>query len=94
MITKLNKNRTKFELSNTTTQKSSMSENSLQIIVGKNIQKIRESKGISQQELAAKCNFEKSNMSRLEAGRVNPTLSTLEKVAKALGISLAELFTF
>lgn len=71
-----------------------MSENSLQIIVGKNIQRIRESKGISQQELAAKCNFEKSNMSRLEAGRVNPTLSTLEKVAKALDISLAELFTF
>lgn len=71
-----------------------MSENSLQLIVGKNIQRIRESKGISQQELAAKCNFEKSNMSRLEAGRVNPTLSTLEKVAKALDISLAELFTF
>lgn len=94
MITKLNKNRTKFELSNTTTQKSSMSENSLQLIVGKNIQRIRESKGISQQELAAKCNFEKSNMSRLEAGRVNPTLSTLEKVAKALDVSLAELFTF
>ncbi len=94
MITKLGKNRTKFELSNTTTQKSSMSENSLQIIIGKNIQKIRESKGISQQELAAKCNFEKSNMSRLEAGRVNPTLSTLEKVAKALDVSLAELFTF
>ena len=92
MITKLDKNRTKFELS--TTQKSSMSENSLQLIVGKNIQRIRESKGISQQELAAKCNFEKSNMSRLEAGRVNPTLSTLEKVAKALDISLAELFTF
>lgn len=94
MITNLDKNRTNSELSNTTTQKSSMSENSLQIIVGKNIQKIRESKGISQQELAAKCNFEKSNMSRLEAGRVNPTLSTLEKVAKSLDISLAELFTF
>ena len=94
MITKLDKNRTKFELSNTTTQKSSMSENSLQLIVGKNIQKIRESKGISQQELAAKCNFEKSNMSRLEAGRVNPTLSTLEKIAKALDVSLTELFTF
>lgn len=71
-----------------------MLENSIQIIVGKNIQKIRESKGISQQELAAKCNFEKSNMSRLEAGRVNPTLSTLEKVAKALDVTLAEIFTF
>jgi ribosome-binding protein aMBF1 (putative translation factor) len=94
MITKLGKNRTKFGLSNTTTQKSSMSENSPQINVGKNIQRIRESKGISQQELAAKCNFEKSNMSRLEAGRVNPTLSTLEKVANALEITLSELFNF
>jgi transcriptional regulator with XRE-family HTH domain len=33
-------------------------------------------------------------MSRLEAGRVNPTLSTLEKVANALDITLPELFDF
>ena len=71
-----------------------MLENTLQINVGKQIQKLRELKGISQQDLAAKCNFEKSNLSRLEAGRVNPTLSTLEKVAKALDVTLAELFTF
>lgn len=71
-----------------------MSANSLQINVGKQIQKIRESKSISQQDLAAKCNFEKSNMSRLEAGRVNPTLSTLGKVANALDVTLAELFAF
>lgn len=71
-----------------------MPDNSLQIQVGKRIQKLREIKGISQQDLAAKCNFEKSNMSRLEAGRVNPSLSTLVKVANALEITLAELFTF
>lgn len=71
-----------------------MSDNSLQINVGQQIQKLRESKGLSQQDLAAKCNFEKSNMSRLEAGRVNPTLSTLEKVAKALEVTLVELFNF
>lgn len=94
MITLISKNRTKFELSNITTQNSSMSDNSLQINVGKQIQKLRDSKGISQQDLAAKCNFEKSNMSRLEAGRVNPTLSTLEKVANSLDVTLAELFTF
>ncbi len=74
--------------------KSSMSDNSLQINVGQQIQKLRELKGLSQQDLAAKCNFEKSNMSRLEAGRVNPTLSTLGKVAKALDVSLVELFNF
>ena len=71
-----------------------MSNYSIQINVGKQIQKIRELKGLSQQDLAAKCNFEKSNMSRLEAGKINPTLSTLEKVAKALDVSLVELFSF
>ena len=69
-----------------------MPDNSLQIQVGKRIQKLREIKGISQQDLADKCNFEKSNMSRLEAGRVNPSLSTLEKVANALEVNIIELF--
>lgn len=71
-----------------------MSEKALQIKVGKRIQELRELKGVSQQDLAAKCNFEKSNMSRLESGRVNPTLSTFEKIANALGVSLSELFNF
>ena len=71
-----------------------MSDYSLQIKVGKKIQKLREIKGISQQDLAARCNFEKSNMSRLEAGRVNPTLSTLEKISNALEVNISELFNF
>lgn len=66
--------------------------NSLQIKVGKRIQEIRIEKNISQQDLAAKCNFEKSNMSRLEAGRANATLSTLEIVSKALDVDVIELF--
>lgn len=68
--------------------------NSLQIKVGKRIQEIRIEKNISQQDLAARCNFEKSNMSRLEAGRANATLSTLETVAKALDVNIIELFNF
>ena len=48
-----------------------MFDNSLHIKIGKKIKEIRELKDISQQDLAARCNFEKSNMSRLEAGKVN-----------------------
>jgi len=70
-----------------------MFDNSLHIKIGKKIKEIRELKGISQQVLAAKCNFEKSNLSRLEAGKVNSTISTLEKVSKALEIDIVELFT-
>ncbi|HPY82941.1 MAG TPA: helix-turn-helix transcriptional regulator [Bacteroidales bacterium] len=66
---------------------------SLQIKVGKRIREIRIEKNISQQDLAAKCNFEKSNMSRLEAGRANATLSTLDIVSKALEINMIELFS-
>ncbi|AWK04535.1 XRE family transcriptional regulator [Flavobacterium crocinum] len=62
--------------------------------VGKRIQEIRIQKNLSQQDLASKCNFEKSNMSRLEKGNVNATLSTLEKVCNALQIDFTELFKF
>ncbi len=69
-------------------------EESLQIKVGKRIQEIRVEKNLSQQDLAARCNFEKSNMSRLEAGRANATLSTLEVVCKALEVNIIEFFKF
>lgn len=62
--------------------------------VGKRIAEIRIEKNVSQQDLASKCNFEKSNMSRLEKGNSNATLSTLEKVCEALQIDLIELFKF
>lgn len=71
-----------------------MRDETLQKKVGIRIQEIRELKNISQQELAAKCNLEKSNMSRLESGRVNSTLGTLNKVAQGLEVNIIELFRF
>lgn len=63
----------------------------LQKAIGKRIKTMRESKNIAQQDLAYACNFEKSNMARLEAGNTNPTLYTLKKIADALEIPLHEL---
>ena len=71
-----------------------MRDETLQKKVGKRIQEIRELKNISQQELAAKCNFEKSNMSRLESGRVNSTLATLNRIAQGLEVNIIDLFKF
>ncbi|MDK2771229.1 MAG: helix-turn-helix domain-containing protein [Flavobacterium sp.] len=62
--------------------------------IGKRIQELRELQNLSQQDLAAKINYDKSNMSRLEAGRTNMTVTTLEKVSKALNVELVELFKF
>ena len=61
--------------------------------LGANIKRIREDKGMTQQELASLCNFEKSNMSRLEAGNTNPTIYTLYKIALALKVELTELLS-
>ena len=61
--------------------------------IGNNIKMIRESKGISQQKLAADCNFEKSNMSRIEAGNTNPTIYTLYKIAVALEVDVREIIS-
>lgn len=67
--------------------------NSDQILknIGARIREIREDNGISQQDLASVCNFEKANMSRIEAGRTNFTISTLFKISQALNVSLSEL---
>jgi transcriptional regulator with XRE-family HTH domain len=63
----------------------------LQQKIGEKIRRLRESKDISQQNLAAICNFEKANLSRIETGRTNPTISTLYKISQALEVSLSEI---
>ncbi len=59
--------------------------------IGRRIVQIRTERGISQQDLAARCNFEKSNMSRIEYGRTNMTLVTLLTISRALGAKLRDL---
>ena len=59
--------------------------------IGERIRQLRTEQGISQQDLAARCNFEKSNMSRIEAGRTNLTLKNLYKISRALGVGMSDL---
>jgi len=59
--------------------------------LGAKIKSIREEKGILQHDLAAMCNFEKSSMARIEAGRTNPTYLTLSKIAISLNLTISEL---
>ncbi len=68
-----------------------MTEEELLKCVGKNIKKYRMQKGILQQDLAAICNMEIPNMSRIENGRTNPTLKTLLKISSSLGVEIVDL---
>ncbi|KQT25886.1 transcriptional regulator [Chryseobacterium sp. Leaf405] len=71
-----------------------MDKKEFQIAIGKRIKQLREDKKISQVELAALCNFEKSNMSRLEAGNTNPTAYTLYIIAQKLEVEVFEIMNF
>ena len=64
------------------------------IKLGENIKKLRISKGITQKELANRCDFEASNMRRIEAGNNNVTIKTLLKIAKAIGVDIRKLLEF
>lgn len=59
--------------------------------VGLKIKQLRTEKGISQLALGIEVDIEKSNISRLESGRVNVKILTLYKIAEALNISTSEL---
>ena len=62
-----------------------------QIALGKRIRQLREDKNLSQAELAALCNFEKSNMNRMESGKTCPSSFTLYKISIALEVKLSSI---
>lgn len=60
--------------------------------IGERIKKIREARGLSQKEVSATLSMDQSQYSKIEKGKTDPTTTTLDKIAKAMGVSLAELF--
>lgn len=71
-----------------------MKDNTLHIKIGTRIQEIRKDKNLEQQDLAANCNYDKSYLSRIEAGKTDARISTYNKIAKGLEVEIAELFKF
>ena len=69
-------------------------DTSFLILFGKNLKKVRESKNITQAQLAIDCDFDVSVISRIERGVVNTSLSNLKLISSALQIELSELFDF
>ena len=53
---------------------------------------LREAKGLTQEELAKRTGVTREYLTMLESGaRRNPSLAVLQRLAKALGVSVAEL---
>lgn len=60
--------------------------------LGKNVRKIRTQNNITQEDVASILGVDRSFVSNIENGKNNPTLSTITNLAKALKVSVEELF--
>ena len=58
---------------------------------GKRLRTLREAAGRSQADVAKRAGLSRVFVNQLEAGTRDPSLSTLTRLAKALGVTLAEL---
>ena len=60
--------------------------------ISKNIRKLREQKGISQDRLSKLADISLNTIAKLELDDTqNPTIETLQKIAKALDVKVEEL---
>ena len=60
--------------------------------IGRQVRSLREARGLSQRELAERMGTTQSAIARLEAGGSRPSLSTLERLADALGTTIEVRF--
>jgi len=62
-------------------------------IIGQNIKRIRQEKGLTQVDLVGKieAQIDTTNISRIEKGRTNATIHTLFRISQALEVPLSEI---
>jgi len=58
------------------------------------LKEVREKKKVTQEALSYKSGLALSQIARIETARINPTLSTVFAIARALDVSLRDLFDF
>lgn len=66
----------------------------IKIAVGKRIKELRKQLGISQEELANIAELDRTYVTSVECGKRNVSIVNIEKLAKALGVSIKEFFNF
>jgi len=60
--------------------------------IGKNIKKLRKQKGLSQDRLSKLADISYNTVIKLESGGItNPSIDTLQKITKALNVSVDDL---
>jgi transcriptional regulator with XRE-family HTH domain len=71
-----------------------MSSPALPVRFGRRVREIRLRQGLSLETLAEKSGLNDKFIQAVETARQSPTIDTIEKLARGLGVELGELFTF
>lgn len=66
----------------------------IKLLVGKRVKELRNKLKISQEELADLAGLDRTYITSVECGKRNISIVNIEKLAKALKVSLAEFFNF
>jgi transcriptional regulator with XRE-family HTH domain len=62
-------------------------------VLGKNVRRLRQQRGLTQEELAFEAEIDLTYMGGIERGRRNPSLLVITRIAKALWVAPAKLLT-
>jgi len=61
---------------------------------GERVRELRLARNLSQEGLAFKARMHRTYVGGIERGERNPSLKNIAAIAKALGVTLAQLFSF
>ncbi len=59
--------------------------------LGKRVRILRQEKGLTQEDAAARAHLDPKHFQAIEAGKTNVTMASLVGIARSLGVKLAEL---
>lgn len=66
----------------------------IKLLVGKRVKELRNKLGVSQEEFADMAGLDRTYITSVECGKRNISIVNIEKIAKALNVSLNEFFKF
>src|SRR5436305_394748 len=67
-------------------------QDGLRIIFGRRVRELRHMRGLSQEALAHRCGLHPTYIAGIEAGKRNPSLVSIGRLAEGLAIHISELF--
>lgn len=59
---------------------------------GERVRELRKERGLSQEQLAEKIHRDPRTVVAIETGKRNPTLNTIDKISKSLGVKIKDIF--